>query len=63
MCEEELHGKDKRGREWELFCDQSYWDFWCVRVSSDRDFNSPTSFHFMKRVDAVRFLNLIRQSS
>ena len=35
---------DKRGREWEMFIDRSYFDYFCVRLTSDRDFNSNTSF-------------------
>ena len=37
---------DKRGREWEVFVDLSYFDCICVRLAKDRDFNSNTSFHF-----------------
>jgi len=55
--------KDKRGREWETFVDLSYFDCICVRLKSDRDFNSPTSFHFDTRKQAEQFVELLKVSS
>lgn len=55
--------KDKRGREWETFVDLSYFDCICVRLKSDRDFNSPTSFHFDTQDQAKQFVELIKLSS
>lgn len=55
--------KDKRGREWETFVDMCYYDCICVRVKSDRGFNSPTSFHFDTREQAMQFVELIKVSS
>lgn len=55
--------KDKRKREWEMFSDISYFDMICVRVKDDRDFNSPTSFHFTTREKANAFMDLIEVSS
>ena len=54
--------KDKRGREWEAFVDASYFDCICVRLKSDRDFNSPTSFHFVTHKQAKQFVELIKVS-
>ena len=54
--------KDKRGREWEAFVDVSYFDCICVRLKSDRDFNSPTSFHFVTYEQAKQFVELIKVS-
>lgn len=47
--------QDKRGRTWELFIDPCYWEMTCVRLMDDRDFNSPTSFHFMTLKEAEQF--------
>ena len=55
--------KDKRGREWETFVDMFCFDCICVRLKSDRDFNSPTSFHFMTQEQAMQFVELIKVSS
>lgn len=44
---------------YELFCDVSYYDMWCVRCKTDRRFDSPLSFHFMKKTDAEEFKRLI----
>lgn len=55
----ELQVTDKRNRLWELFLDESYYHQWCVRIKEDRDFNSPTSFHFDTFEQARDFLNLI----
>jgi len=47
---------------YELFKDDSYYDFWCVRNTNDKRFNSPTSFHFAKHEDAEKFLELIEKA-
>jgi hypothetical protein len=44
---------------YEVFCDQSYYDLWCVRSVNDKRFDSPMSFHFMREQDAREFLRLI----
>ena len=54
--------KDKRGREWEVFIDDSYYGMFCVRVKDDRDFNSPVSFHFMVKEKALQFVELLKES-
>lgn len=54
---------DKRGRKWEKFCDQSYFDMICVRcLDVPKDFNSPLSFHFMHDQQAHDFANLIKEA-
>ena len=58
----ELQVTDGRGRLWELFLDESYFHEWCVRVADDRDFNSPTSFHFSTFEQAQEFIRLIKLS-
>lgn len=59
----EIEFTDKRGRTWETFVDVHYYDCICVRIKSDRDFNSPTSFHFMTQEQAKQFVELIKVSS
>ena len=54
---------DKRGREWEMFTDRSYFDCICVRLVSDRDFNSNTSFHFNTIEQAQQFVELLKQAN
>ena len=54
---------DKRGREWEMFIDRSYFDCTCVRLASDRDFYSNTSFHFDTDAQAKQFIELLKQAS
>ena len=54
---------DKRGREWEMFTDRSYFDCICVRLVSDRDFNSDTSFHFDTDAQAQQFIELLKQAN
>lgn len=54
--------RDKRGREWEMFNDASYYDMWCVRTIHDKSFNSHVSFHFAKKADADMFFELVRRS-
>lgn len=54
---------DKRGREWEVFVDRSYFDCICVRIAKDRDFNSNTSFHFVTQQQADKFVELLKQAN
>lgn len=53
---------DKRGREWEVFVDMSYFDCVCVRLVGDKDFNSNTSFHFDTDKQASDFVELLKQA-
>ena len=46
--------------EYELFYDEGYYGFWCVRNVNDKRFNSPMSFHFSKKEDAETFKKLIQ---
>lgn len=46
--------------EYELFYDDCYYGFWCVRNINDKRFDSPMSFHFSKKEDAETFKNLIQ---
>ena len=56
---------DKRGSDhsmllnWEVFVDRSYFDCICVRMVSDRDFNSNTTFHFITDEQANSFVELL----
>lgn len=54
---------DKRGREWEVFADLSYYDCVCVRLAQDRSFNSNTSFHFDTQQQADHFVELLKIAS
>jgi hypothetical protein len=55
--------KDKRGREWEIFCDESYYSMWCVRcLDAGKEFNSQLSFHFMKEDQATAFSDLLKEA-
>lgn len=45
--------------KYELFQDTTYFDVWCVRSKDDKRFESPMSFHFVKREDAEEFKKLI----
>lgn len=53
---------DRRGREWEWFIDESYYDCTCVRTTGDKNFNSPTSFHFPTSAKAKEFVELLKIS-
>jgi hypothetical protein len=46
-------------RVWELFSDPCYYDMWCVRLVSDKNFNSVTSFHLARHEDAKKLLELL----
>ena len=49
-------------KDYELFCDSSYYDMFCVRNKNDRRFSSPMSFHFTKYEDAKAFFELIQKA-
>lgn len=51
---------DKRGREWEVFVDRSYFDCICVRLAQNRRFYSYTSFHFDTQQQADQFIALLK---
>ena len=53
---------EQLSEQWELFCDSSFFDMFCVRPKGDRDFNSPRSFHFETKEDAEKFKELIEKS-
>lgn len=53
---------DKRNRVWEVFIDRSYFDCICVRLVSDKDFNSNTSFHFTTQKQADKFIESVKES-
>lgn len=55
--------KGKRGREWEVFVDLSYFDCICVRLAQDRSFNSNTVFHFDTQQQADKFVELLKQAN
>lgn len=46
-----------------MFTDRSYFDCICVRLVSDRDFNSNTSFHFNTDTQAQQFVELLKQAN
>ena len=54
---------DKRGRQWEVFVDLSYFDCVCVRLVQDRSFNSNTSFHFDTQQQVDQFVELLKIAS
>ena len=54
--------QDLRGRTWEWFIDESYYDQFCVRTKDDNDFNSPISFHFNTFDTTINFINLLKQA-
>lgn len=50
---------DDNKPKYEMFLDECYFHMWCVRNTDDRRFDSPTSFHFVKKSDAEEFKRLI----
>ena len=58
MTKEEIQTK----REYEMFLDDNYYGLRCVRDKSDRGFNSRTSRHFIKKEDALKFLELLYEA-
>ena len=50
-------------KDYVMFLDSAYYDMWCMRNKNDKRFNSPTSFHFAKREDAEKFLELITMAN
>ena len=55
--------ENKMTPEWELFYDDSYFGMWAVRDKCDRSFESPRLFHFIEKVDAEKFLELIKKAN
>ena len=53
---------DKRGRDWEMYCDTSYFDLFCCRCTIDKNFNSQFSFRFDTYEEAMQFMNLIKEA-
>lgn len=51
---------EKIKSEYEIFYDECYYGFWCVRNVNDKRFNSPMSFHFSNKDDAEKFKELIQ---
>lgn len=51
---------DKKGREWEMFTDVSYYDMICVRMVGDNTFNSKGSYHFSTLLDAKTFAYFLK---
>lgn len=49
-------------RVYEIFVDTSYYDMWCVRDVSDKDFNSKTSWHFSTKEEAEQYCKLINEA-
>lgn len=57
--------KDKRGRRWEMFCDDAYYHDWCVRcldTAQAKHFNSELSFHFMTQDKSQQFYDLVMEA-
>lgn len=54
---------DKRGRVWEWFVDECYYQMVCVRPKGVKDFNNEMSFHFNTDDLARQFVNLVAISS
>lgn len=58
-----VYVSDKNGTQWELFLDHAYFDMYCVKQRWDDEYESPsTSFHFVEKSDAEKFLELIEKS-
>lgn len=55
--------KDQRGRDWETFVDESYYEMTCVRMIGDRYFNSDLNFHFSTSKQANEFIELLKIAS
>ena len=49
-------------REYEIFRDTAYYDMYCVRDTSNKKFNSNTSWHFATKDKAEKFLELIKEA-
>jgi|LakMenEpi03Aug12_release.lakeMendotaPanAssembly.Ray.scaffolds.fasta_scaffold355021_2 hypothetical protein len=45
---------------WEMFCDESYYNAWCVRNTEDKSFGSPTSFHMLTKQEAESLLEFLQ---
>lgn len=49
-------------RKYEIFDDRAYYDMWCVRDVSDKDFNSRASWHFVFEGDAKKLMELLNKA-
>ena len=47
---------------YEIYQDSSYYDLWCVRNTNDKRFDSPMSFHFENKDDAIKFKVLLEMA-
>lgn len=53
---------EKVDSKWEVFMDESHFDLFCVRLKTDRDFSSKSTFQFINKEDAEQFKNLLEKS-
>lgn len=44
---------------WEAFCDESYYQLWCVRRKAERDFGQ--GYHVMSKGEADHLVNLLNR--
>lgn len=58
----DVQPKEPGTSDYEMFHDKCYYWLWCVRNKNDRRFHSPMSFHFDKKEDAEKFLELISKA-
>lgn len=49
-------------RKYEIFSDPAYFGMWCVRDTISTKFNSRTSWHFMKKEEAEKLLELLEKA-
>ncbi len=49
-------------REYEMFCDECYYDMRCVRDISDKKFSSRTSRHLNTKQEAEQLLELLNKA-
>ncbi len=45
--------------EYEIFCDPSYYDMWCVKKIKDRNFNNTK--HFITENEAIEYLKNLKK--
>ena len=44
--------------DYEIFCDRSYYDMWCVRPKGSTLFNDPRNRHFSTEEEATAYKEL-----
>ena len=44
--------------DYEIFCDSSYYDMWCVRPKGSTEFNDPRNRHFDTEEEAREYKKL-----